>query len=59
MAAQQPPENAVILDLGLPDIDGTEVIVEWALAVQADSSSCPGRTSPEDKIGALQRGGRL
>src|SRR6202451_1200597 len=55
MAASQPPD-AVILDLGLPDIDGTEVIVELRRWYRAPIIVLSGRTSPGDKIGALDVG---
>src|SRR5580698_3504973 len=50
LAASQPPD-AVILDLGLPDIDGTEVIVELRRLYRAPIIVLSGRTSPGDKIG--------
>jgi two-component system, OmpR family, KDP operon response regulator KdpE len=46
----------VILDLGLPDIDGTEVIVEFRRWSKAPIIVLSGRTSPGDKIGALDVG---
>jgi two-component system, OmpR family, KDP operon response regulator KdpE len=55
VAASQPPD-AVILDLGLPDIDGTEVIVELRRWYKAPIIVLSGRTSPGDKIGALDVG---
>src|SRR5580704_818789 len=55
VAASQPPD-AVILDLGLPDIDGTEVIVELRRWSRAPIIVLSGRTSPGDKIGALYVG---
>jgi two-component system KDP operon response regulator KdpE len=55
LAAQQAPD-AVILDLGLPDIDGTEVIVELRRWSKAPIIVLSGRTSPGDKIGALDVG---
>jgi two-component system, OmpR family, KDP operon response regulator KdpE len=55
VAAGQPPD-AVILDLGLPDIDGTEVIVEMRRWSKAPIIVLSGRTSPGDKIGALDVG---
>ena len=55
VAAGQPPD-AVILDLGLPDIDGTEVIVELRRWSRAPIIVLSGRTSPGDKIGALDVG---
>ncbi len=54
-AARQPPD-AIILDLGLPDIDGTEVIVELRRWYKAPIIVLSGRTSPGDKIGALDVG---
>jgi two-component system, OmpR family, KDP operon response regulator KdpE len=55
LAASQPPD-AVILDLGLPDLDGTEVIVELRRWSKAPIIVLSGRTSPGDKIGALDVG---
>jgi len=55
MAANHPPD-AIILDLGLPDIDGTEVIVELRRWYHAPIIVLSGRTSPGDKIGALDVG---
>jgi two-component system, OmpR family, KDP operon response regulator KdpE len=55
LAASQPPD-AVILDLGLPDIDGVEVIVELRRWYRAPIIVLSGRTSPGDKIGALDVG---
>ena len=55
LAASHPPD-AVILDLGLPDIDGTEVIVELRRWYHAPIIVLSGRTSPGDKIGALDVG---
>jgi two-component system, OmpR family, KDP operon response regulator KdpE len=55
LAASQPPD-AIILDLGLPDIDGTEVIVELRRWSKAPIIVLSGRTSPGDKIGALDVG---
>ena len=54
-AANRPPD-AVILDLGLPDIDGTEVIVELRRWSPAPIIVLSGRASPGDKIGALDVG---
>ena len=54
-AADRPPD-AVILDLGLPDIDGTEVIVELRRWSRAPIIVLSGRASPGDKIGALDVG---
>jgi two-component system KDP operon response regulator KdpE len=55
VAASHPPD-AIILDLGLPDIDGTEVIVELRRWYRAPIIVLSGRTSPGDKIGALDVG---
>ncbi len=55
LAASHPPD-AIILDLGLPDIDGTEVIVELRRWCKAPIIVLSGRTSPGDKIGALDVG---
>ena len=55
LAAEQAPD-AIILDLGLPDIDGTEVIVELRRWSKAPIIVLSGRTSPGDKIGALDVG---
>jgi two-component system, OmpR family, KDP operon response regulator KdpE len=55
LAASTPPD-AVILDLGLPDIDGTEVIVELRRWYRGPIIVLSGRTSPGDKIGALDVG---
>jgi two-component system, OmpR family, KDP operon response regulator KdpE len=55
VAAGNPPD-AMILDLGLPDIDGTEVIVEFRRWSKAPIIVLSGRTSPGDKIGALDVG---
>jgi two-component system, OmpR family, KDP operon response regulator KdpE len=55
VAASHPPD-AIILDLGLPDIDGTQVIVELRRWYRAPIIVLSGRTSPGDKIGALDVG---
>jgi two-component system KDP operon response regulator KdpE len=55
VAASHTPD-AIILDLGLPDIDGTEVIVELRRWYHAPIIVLSGRTSPGDKIGALDVG---
>jgi two-component system, OmpR family, KDP operon response regulator KdpE len=55
IAASQRPD-AIILDLGLPDIDGTEVIVELRRWYRPPIIVLSGRTSPGDKIGALDAG---
>jgi two-component system, OmpR family, KDP operon response regulator KdpE len=48
--------DAVILDIGLPDTHGTEVIVELRRWYLAPIIVLSGRTSPDDKIGALDAG---
>jgi two-component system, OmpR family, KDP operon response regulator KdpE len=55
LAASRPPD-AVILDLGLPDIGGTEVIVELRRWYLPPIIVLSGRTSSCDKIGALDAG---
>jgi two-component system, OmpR family, KDP operon response regulator KdpE len=55
VAASESPD-AIILDLGLPDIDGTEVIVELRRWYKSPIIVLSGRTSPGDKIGALDVG---
>src|SRR5215831_4743693 len=55
VAAASPPD-AMILDLGLPDVDGTEVIVSFRDWSRAPIIVLSGRTSPGDKIGALDAG---
>jgi two-component system, OmpR family, KDP operon response regulator KdpE len=55
LAASRPPD-AVILDLSLPDVDGIEVIVELRRRYRVPIIVLSGRTSPGDKIGALDAG---
>jgi two-component system KDP operon response regulator KdpE len=55
LAASQLPD-AVILDLGLPDGNGTRVISELRRWYRAPIIVLSGRTSPWDKIGALDAG---
>jgi two-component system KDP operon response regulator KdpE len=55
LATSHPPD-AIILDLGLPDIDGTEVIIELREWYHGPIIVLSGRTSPGDKIGALDVG---
>src|ERR1700749_3711280 len=50
------PPGGNILDLGVPDIDGTEVIVALREWYHAPIIVLSGRTSPGDKIGALDVG---
>jgi two-component system, OmpR family, KDP operon response regulator KdpE len=54
-AARHPP-HAVLLDLGLPDIDGTQVIRELRTWSQAPVIVLSGRAGSGDKIGALDAG---
>ena len=54
-AAQQHPD-AVLLDLGLPDIDGTEVVRELRRWSTAPVIVLSGRAGSGDKIGALDAG---
>jgi two-component system, OmpR family, KDP operon response regulator KdpE len=54
-AGQQAPD-AVLLDLGLPDIDGTEVIRELRGWSAAPVIVLSGRAGSGDKIGALDAG---
>src|SRR5664279_1865081 len=54
-ATQRKPD-AVILDLGLPDLDGIELIRELRLVTSAPVIVLSGRTGPGDKIGALDAG---
>ena len=46
----------MILDLGLPDIDGMDLIRELRLVTSAPVIVLSGRTGPGDKIGALDAG---
>jgi two-component system, OmpR family, KDP operon response regulator KdpE len=54
-AARRPPE-AVLLDLGLPDLNGTEVIRRLRVWSAAPVIVLSGRTGSGDKIGALDAG---
>jgi two-component system KDP operon response regulator KdpE len=54
-AARQPPD-AVLLDLGLPDVGGIEVIRELRGWSRAPVIVLSGRTGSGDKIGALDAG---
>jgi two-component system KDP operon response regulator KdpE len=55
IAAQHPPE-LVILDLGLPDLDGVEVIRGLRGWSEAPIVVLSGRTDSADKVGALDAG---
>jgi two-component system, OmpR family, KDP operon response regulator KdpE len=54
--AARRPLDAVILDLGLPDLDGIEVIRELRSWSRAPVIVLSGRAGPGDKIGALDAG---
>jgi two-component system, OmpR family, KDP operon response regulator KdpE len=54
-ATQRAPD-AVILDLGLPDTGGIDLIRELRLVTSAPVIVLSGRTGPGDKIGALDAG---
>jgi two-component system KDP operon response regulator KdpE len=55
LAAIRPPD-AVILDLGVPDITGTEIILELRRWYQAPIIVLSSQASPAYKIGALDAG---
>ena len=54
--ARQRPPDAVILDLGLPDVDGMEVIRRLRGWSRAPVIVLSGHTGPGDKIAALDAG---
>jgi two-component system, OmpR family, KDP operon response regulator KdpE len=54
-AARRPPD-AVLLDLGLPDLDGTEVIRRLRSSSVVPVIVLSGRAGSDDKIGALDAG---
>jgi two-component system, OmpR family, KDP operon response regulator KdpE len=54
--ARHRPPDAVILDLGLPDLDGIEVIRNLRGWSKAPVIVLSGRTGPGDKIAALDAG---
>ena len=54
--AQRRPPDAVLLDLGLPDLDGTQVIRQLRAWSAAPVIVLSGRAGPGDKIGALDAG---
>ncbi len=55
-AARRHPPDVVLLDLGLPDIDGGEVIREFRGWSRAPVIVLSGRAGSGDKIGALDAG---
>ena len=55
LAASQPPD-AVICDLSLPDVDGIKVIGQLRHRYRAPIIVLSARSSPGDKIGALDAG---
>ena len=54
-AADRPPD-VVVLDLGLPDLDGADVITELRTFTQAPIIVLSARTDSTDKVHALDRG---
>jgi len=54
--ARQRPPDVVVLDLGLPDLDGTEVIRDLRGWSRAPVIVLSGRAGSQDKIGALDAG---
>jgi two-component system, OmpR family, KDP operon response regulator KdpE len=54
--ARQRPPDVVVLDLGLPDLDGTEVIRDLRGWSRAPVIVLSGRAGSGDKIGALDAG---
>jgi two-component system, OmpR family, KDP operon response regulator KdpE len=54
--AARPPPDAVLLDLGLPDLDGTQVIRELRTWSAVPVIVLSGRAGSGDKIGALDAG---
>jgi two-component system KDP operon response regulator KdpE len=54
-AARRPPD-AVLLDLGLPDLDGTDVIRQLRSWTGVPVLVLSGRAGSDDKIGALDAG---
>ncbi len=54
--ARRRPPDVVVLDLGLPDLDGTEVIRDLRGWSRAPVIVLSGRAGSEDKIGALDAG---
>jgi two-component system KDP operon response regulator KdpE len=54
--ARRRPPDLILLDLGLPDLDGTEVIRELRGWCSAPVIVLSGRSGSSDKIGALDAG---
>jgi two-component system, OmpR family, KDP operon response regulator KdpE len=54
--ARRRPPDVVVLDLGLPDLDGTEVIRDLRGWSRVPVIVLSGRAGSEDKIGALDAG---
>jgi two-component system KDP operon response regulator KdpE len=55
-AAADRPADAIVLDLGLPDLDGADVITELRTFTQAPIIVLSARTDSTDKVHALDRG---
>ena len=55
-AAAELRPDVVVLDLGLPDLDGTEVITELRTFTQVPVIVLSARTDSSDKVHALDRG---
>ena len=55
-AAAELRPDVVVLDLGLPDLDGTDVIAELRTLTQVPIIVLSARTDSTDKVHALDRG---
>jgi two-component system, OmpR family, KDP operon response regulator KdpE len=55
-AAADRPADVIVLDLGLPDLDGADVITELRTFTQAPIIVLSARTDSTDKVHALDRG---